>query len=342
MKFLVTSDLHLTDRPQDNYRFGLFKWLRDQAQKHNVKTIFLLGDITDRHDAHRAELVNRIVFELVALRNAGLDVHILKGNHDYVDPKNPFFDFIQYAGLNFYKEPEIVVKGGKTFLLLPHTRHPKNDWNFDLSDIEYIMMHHTFAGARASNGMPMDGLPPDFFDTKATIYSGDIHVPQQVGPVIYCGSPYHVRFGDSYEPRVILDNNGKRHDLHYPAPKKHTLEIRKPERLRVLPGLSRGDQVKVRLRLRRAEFYNWSELRRQCIEICDELGLVHDGRIEVIELKRKTLQKEKVSTSNNVDPLEVFYRYCEKEGLDKTVKEVGEWLVKERFGEHALLRVDPF
>ncbi len=33
--------------------------------------------------------------------------------------------------------------------------------------------------------------------------SGDVHVPQTIGPVTYVGAPYTVDFGDIYEPRVL-------------------------------------------------------------------------------------------------------------------------------------------
>ncbi|RPI87194.1 MAG: hypothetical protein EHM40_23155, partial [Chloroflexi bacterium] len=85
MTWLVTSDLHLTDRPRDAHRFGLFKWLAKKQRKHGVKATFILGDITDKKDNHSSALVNRVVNELTQLEPP---VYVLKGNHDFIDPNN--------------------------------------------------------------------------------------------------------------------------------------------------------------------------------------------------------------------------------------------------------------
>ena len=57
---LVIGDLHLTDQPKDAYRFGIFKWIKKQIEKHQPEYTVILGDLTDKKDKHSAGLVNRI------------------------------------------------------------------------------------------------------------------------------------------------------------------------------------------------------------------------------------------------------------------------------------------
>ena len=93
MSILIATDLHLSDRQRDRHRFGIFKWLREQQMKYQTKAVFILGDLTETKDTHNANLVNRIVDNLCSLAPP---VFVLKGNHDYIDPSNPFFGFLDY------------------------------------------------------------------------------------------------------------------------------------------------------------------------------------------------------------------------------------------------------
>lgn len=45
---IMISDLHLTDSPRDEYRWGLFPWLREQIKVYKIEHLLILGDITDR------------------------------------------------------------------------------------------------------------------------------------------------------------------------------------------------------------------------------------------------------------------------------------------------------
>jgi UDP-2,3-diacylglucosamine pyrophosphatase LpxH len=57
MKAIITSDLHLTDRPQDEYRWGIFPWLVNQSKELEVENLFILGDLTDFKDKHSAKII---------------------------------------------------------------------------------------------------------------------------------------------------------------------------------------------------------------------------------------------------------------------------------------------
>jgi len=48
MSILITSDLHLTDRDRDEYRWGLFPWIAEQIDKHEVSTLLFLGDTCNK------------------------------------------------------------------------------------------------------------------------------------------------------------------------------------------------------------------------------------------------------------------------------------------------------
>ncbi len=275
---LLTSDLHLTANPADDYRWGVFEFLRDQCRIEGVKTLCILGDLTDAKDYHPSSLTNRIVGEIVRLRQMVDQVFILEGNHDYLREGHAYFQFLSHIpGVRFIVEPYEDLSDGRSSLWLPHTKTPMKDWKgFDFSHFNYVFMHQTAPGSVASNGQKMEGDElPDL--SSAKVYSGDIHVPQLLGHIEYVGSPYHVHHGDSFKPRcVLLDRNGRPLDLHYSSIHRLSLKVRSIADLK-RAKLQHGDQVKITFELSQAEKHEWSRLKREAVAAMAEHGVVLNG-----------------------------------------------------------------
>lgn len=328
MKYLITADLHLTDHPDDDYRWELFEWLHKQIRTHNPDALLILGDITDRKDKHSSRLVNRLVVELARLGPL-LEVFVLAGNHDAIDPTLPFFKFIDptIPNIAFITEPELINIGSDAVLFVPHTRNPEQAWHgLDFSDpsLAYIFLHHTITGAIASNGSKMEGLDADVFKkAHARVYSGDIHVPQTTKGVTYVGSPYHVHFGDNFTPRVLLLTDGQERDLHFPSISKRTIEINSVRELEQLK-LKSTDHVKIRLKLPKAEFCDWQNHKTAIEDLCNQSGIkLHS--IQLLEKTRKKLTESAptVKPMENLSQPELFRLFCEKEGIDDQLAGIG-------------------
>ncbi|KKN90067.1 hypothetical protein LCGC14_0231800 [marine sediment metagenome] len=329
---LITGDLHLSSRARDDYRFELFPWLLKQCDKLNASTIILLGDLTDEKDKHSSYLVNRIMREICSLTDKEINLFLLKGNHDYVDQDNPFFRFVSSVPrVRFINKPEFHdLEYEELGWFLPHTSCPEEDWkDLDFENVEYVFLHQTISGAIASNGKQLEGTSEDIFKgVKSKIYSGDIHVPQKIGKIEYVGSPYQIRFGDNFEPRVIhIDEYGETHDIHFPTIKKHTVSIKDPEKLWDMKQLVEGDQVKVRMLLPRSSFVEWRSLKRRVEEICSEMGLdLYTVELEeMVRNKLKAKGEPKKSDRDMVisDPVDILKAYCEREEVGSDVLKAG-------------------
>jgi DNA repair exonuclease SbcCD nuclease subunit len=282
---LITSDLHLTASPKDEYRWGLFPWLAEQCQRHKVKTLLILGDLTDAKDMHPAVLVNRIVKELSEVSEWLDQIIILKGNHDWLKENEAFFSFLNiHPKIIFVNEPTVIDHD----LFLPYSKSPKEAWaEFDFNDHPFIFMHQTFNGAVSESGQVMQGAMSANFHCHNSIYSGDIHTPQVIGDVTYVGSPYPIRFGDTFKPRCVLrDKFLKERDLHFPTIRREMLDIESCDDLD-RPGLQGGDQVKIRLHLSAVELPRWEEHRRDVLAVAEHLG------IDVISLELKAGKQRK-------------------------------------------------
>ncbi len=325
---IVTSDLHLTDNINDAYRFGLFKFLRVQVRKNNAKAVFILGDITDFKDEHRSKLVNRIVKELKNL-SILCPVYLLTGNHDGYDPKKPFFQFInEIRNLTLIVKPTISTIAHKKFVLLPFTKEPEKWDRKLLKKGDFIFMHQTVEGVIASNSFILPGMDTAIFKgCKGKVISGDIHVPQTIGPVTYVGAPYTIRFNDTFKPRILRINQktGKLKNLYFDCLRKHTINIKEPEDLYDEANLTKGDQVKIKVHLKKQDIVNGPNIRSRVTKICAELELDNHG-VDLIlpkEKKRKKSDDETEELETAKTNKEIFIGYCKQEKIKGNLKASG-------------------
>jgi len=324
--WLIIGDLHLTDRPQDAYRFGIFDWIKKQQAKDKPAATFLLGDITDSKDRHSATLVNQIVSGLVSLKPP---VYVLKGNHDYSDPKNPFFKFLNHIdGLKFVIKPT-VIKAIKPVALIPHYRS-QDDFDNAVRSTSgngvpaCFLVHQTFEGAIAESGVRLSGLSASLIESMKPplgVYAGDVHKPQTQGLVTYVGCPYHVRFGDDFEPRCIeISQSGVEAYPWFDAPRKWSLTVRGPENILNNKNLLEGDQVKLTIELAREESVEWQQVKQEVLAACKKLKLeVYGARVEVRTVARHDrIKVDKVGT-----PSETLDTFCRAEKVASQVKKTG-------------------
>lgn len=320
---LLCSDLHLTANPRDEYRWGLFKWMPAQVSRYSVKSVAILGDLTDAKDYHSAELVNRVVQNVVMLTWFGVKVYILMGNHDYLRANYAFFQFLsELPNVQFITSLADTGHEGASCCWLPHSKQPSKDWaGYDFSHFQHVFMHQTVGGSLSSNGQTMrgDDLPLDRLRSAGQVWSGDIHVPQRLNGVEYVGSPYHVHFGDSFRPRcVLLDETGPS-DLHFRTISRRTLDLTPEDNWQDL-NLHEGDQIKVRLHLQRGDLPNWQSLRQAVLNACQHSGVQLCG-VQLVAPKR--LERVRLTHSPQTEPADVLLRHVQTQELGPEMYETG-------------------
>lgn len=321
---ILCSDLHLTANPRDAYRWDLFPWLVKQAAKNNARTVAILGDLTDAKDYHSSQLVNMVACNIKVLASNGVQVLILKGNHDYLQTGHAFFEFLSLLpNVTFINTPLDTSSEGEACMWLPHSKQPAKDWHgMDLSHYRHVFMHQTVSGSIASNGQAMPGESlPDILANAGKVWSGDIHVPQVIGGVEYVGSPYHVHFGDSFKPRcIVLEEDGSARDIRFRTLSRRTVDIEGPKDIEGL-NLASGDQVKVRVHLKRHQVHEWQAIRRDVNNRLTIL-LVEVCGIELVAPKPR-VRAGLVNTPHSSNPEDVVLRYVEQQELGGDMLNVG-------------------
>lgn len=314
---LVTSDIHVDSAALNEYRWDVFPWLRKVVEQYGVEHLCLLGDITDRKDNHGAALVNRLVDEIAALRKQ-CSVHLLMGNHDYVDPATPFLRF-----LGMYHQTTFVDIGCKA-MFVPHTKtKDPTKWHLDVQNSDVVFLHQTVHGALASNGYTFHSSEAISSKPSGTtgckVISGDIHVPQRCGRVLYCGSPHPVRFGDEWQPRVLLSKDGtKWRSLSRTCMRKWILRVQTVQEILDAEAPLPGDQVRVTYTLPEANMAHWPEIRAQVTAACAERQLVLCGvQVQPAKAVRRILRMDHPTVSKTKTARGLYTAFCRAAALHK-------------------------
>lgn len=339
MNTLITTDLHFTDRDADYYRWKVFEQVKHLGTTHKIPELFILGDLCENKDFHSSRLVNRIVEELYRLHDDGpFDaIHILRGNHDGLDPDSPYFLFLRrMPWVTFHAKPVAQSFGKDRVLFLPHSRNPEKEWGDRKwwDKLDYIFMHGTVKGSVSETGFKMDGVPVELFKgTQAKILSGDVHVPQKVGPVEYVGAPYPIRFGDTFDPRVVaLLPGGKQVSFPLDNIRKHTLILDSEPSARVEKalekGVQEGDHVKFVIKLADSEMGDWQERKKWAVEFCQSRGAeLHKVQLERIVPIAST-KKPKLKVVQRT-PAQALAHYCKANAVAEELATVGVKILEE-------------
>lgn len=332
-RYLFTSDLHLTEEARDAYRWDIFRWLEVQAANRKVDVIFVLGDITDLKDKHSNRLINMIVDAFWRLhKNSGARVRILRGNHDGSDPANPLLHFLR-RGSSVRFCPDVLCEDD--YAMIAHQRG-ESPFLAKLKEVQgsprFLLIHQTMKHSVTSTGYAMEHgfsgkrlrLAKEAAGIEHVI-SGDIHVPQKRGPLLYCGSPHPVHFGDEFEPRVLFWDGSDMASLKRHTLRKLTLKLTGLEQLKETE-INKGDQVKVVYSLPRAAFGTWVEVREELIGRLEELGAVVCG-VKLHELANTTKAEEVEAVKTKKSPRSMLHRFCKARKIDPHLTEVGERLL---------------
>lgn len=309
---LLISDLHFDDSLESEYKWGIFNEIKSIYKETQFDGLFILGDITDKKDRHSGRLVNRLVTEL---SNLSIPIYILRGNHDGLDPNYPYFDFLNhYQNMKFIKEVTIFENLSRPLAFYPHNTA---DQYVKISG-SISFFHQTFSGTIYENGQQAQGdhfVDPEF---GSLCFSGDIHKPQQVGDVIYIGSPYHTRHGDSFDPRVILLDLDSLSYKSIPVDlaKKITLSITSIEEFEEKIGQYSEDMVRIQINgidndLTTKIFNHIAERRKDCPSI---------QTVQVVKMGAEDIQLIKMAPKSDV---ELIKEYAEIKKMDEYTTKIG-------------------
>jgi hypothetical protein len=326
MSYLCATDIHLDDKPENSYRWDIFKRLKEHLVSDTSK-IFLLGDVPDRKDRFSSVFVNRFMAELRELSGLA-PVVMLQGNHDRPLKGPSFFEFINDTLENVQYITKPTAQGN--LMLLPFSPNPTEDWaGIDFAKYKAVFMHQTVTGAIAENGMEMRGMKLPLIPKGVKIFSGDVHVQQQTASVVYIGSCHPVKFGDSYKSRMLVLNE-KTFEIVEEIPLtpmgKTVAGISSLAELKKLK-IKEGDQVRIVYSLDHAGIAEWGKTEAEIAAWAKDKGVTIHGVEAVLPIPKMS-----ADTPIDLTPDQTLQEFSIHEQISKDLLDVGFKLLKESAG----------
>jgi DNA repair exonuclease SbcCD nuclease subunit len=353
MKVLIISDLHFTDSPDEDYRWGVFDWTKTKIKENKCSHLFILGDIFDKKDRHPATIVNRLAGILMEIATT-VPITILQGNHDYLKPEHPFLSFLDHLpNIRWLDTPTVIDFPSLKTLWLPHSRNPVEEWTpiFERElPVNMVFMHQSVIGCKVSNYYELNnGLDLKWLEdqVQCTIISGDIHVPQTIRSLTYVGTQHPVSFGDDYDCRALLlttttNKNVKvktweLESLSVPGIKRHSIAISSLDDLKELHAMGKlrpSDHVKIKILLTSDQLSKWTTLKEIITNWCNYTKLkLFDIKLEKIMLGETPSKSTESKTFVPVHPTETFKRFLLQESVDETLAALGQEILNEVLNE---------
>lgn len=219
MKIAILNDTHWGAR-NDNaaiaehqirfYEEVFFPYLHE----HNIKTIFHLGDLTDRRKYINFVTARNLEKHFMSVCDAeGIELYIIAGNHDTyfkntndVNSLRQLYDRSNYENLHLYwdKPVELNMDGCK-IMLAPWICSENMDISMqemEKTDAQILMGHFEIVGYEMDKGhICQSGFDRNVFKKFDSVYSGHFHQPSSLGNITYLGAQYEMTWSDHDQKR---------------------------------------------------------------------------------------------------------------------------------------------
>ena len=342
-KAVIISDLHLTNESTDEYRWDVFDRAEEQIKERSCDALFILGDVFDKKDRHPSSIVNRLTDRITKLAQQ-VPITILKGNHDYIEPTEPFLRFLDHiANVSWINEPTLKIYNDLRVGWLPHSRTPTTEWPEFLKNntFDLIFMHQSVIGSKTSNDFEINhALPLAWLEEQVNcpIISGDIHVPQTISRLMYVGTQHPVSYGDSYNYRMLilpLKTPISARSIPVQAIKRHSIRVSNTDDLEYLMEsgkLRKGDQAKIKIDLTEETLGDWVQAKNETLAWCAANHIqVEDVKLNKIAQTTPLVDQESKSTPAT-DPHRALSVYIDK-GIDPAIAQIGTEILTEVLNE---------
>ena len=219
MKIAILNDTHFGAR-NDNAVIALnqkkfyddvfFPYLKENG----IKTIFHLGDLTDRRkyiNFVTANMMHETLFK--KCEEEGIEMYIIAGNHDtYYKNTNDVNSLRQLYGHTslqnlhlYWEKPVELDMDGCKIMLVPWICQDNYEASMEAMNstkAQVLMGHFEITGFEMDKGHLCDhGMDRKVFQKFDGVYSGHFHQPSSHGNIAYLGAQYEMTWSDHEQKR---------------------------------------------------------------------------------------------------------------------------------------------
>lgn len=212
MKVAIITDTHagvrgdnsvFLDNQEQFYSEIFFPKLKEEG----IDTVLHLGDVFDRRKSINFVTLSRVKKMFFnPLRDNGIKVHVVAGNHDVVFKNTNEVNSLSLLMPEYdnwdvcYDVPKEIKLGNCNILLSPwisQNNYAKSMKAFAETKATVLMGHFEFQGFEMIKGsISQHGLDKKDFSKFDIIYSGHFHHPSEISNVRYLGAPFEMDWSD--------------------------------------------------------------------------------------------------------------------------------------------------
>jgi exonuclease SbcD len=299
------------------------------ANRYDIKTVFLLGDVYTSRKAIEEFILNTFGEILDMFKDAGIKLICIAGNHDkinqekkesYLTPfrNHPNFMLIELCGG--------IPIGDIMFHMVPYFKDEVYVEQLD-SLIEYIgkenfktkkrflLTHQSVNGVKNNDGTKVvDGFDPDVFDLFDKVLVGHYHNRSKVGEnVYYIGSIAANNFGEDNEKGFTLvydDGSLGFEKSKFKEYHKFTIDLSKDTYTKLI------DEHKTSDNNIRFEFVGKDEDFVQVdIDMIKSLGIDVKRKRQDVEATICVAEQDEVIEFDSITIMSEFDKFCAKENV---------------------------
>lgn len=173
--------------------------------------IVIMGDVLDRHETVHLSPYTRACAWIDSLR-ALAPVYVLVGNHDrknnkdFLGPEHSLVGLKNWEGVRIIDQPTLQRFGDHVLAFVPYVPPGRFAEALQLAggveDASLVFAHQEFKGAQMGSVVSAEG--DEWPEDAPPVFSGHIHDYQELGNVIYVGTPIQHTFGDTAKKTVSI------------------------------------------------------------------------------------------------------------------------------------------
>lgn len=334
---LLITDTHLHKNNVELVK-DIFRQAIDLCIQHQIKKIYHLGDFFTSREAQPLQVLIEAKEIFLMIKDAGLEMDIIPGNHDKVDlnsqlsylhavEKNDSIRLID----NTYDQ---MLSNEVNILYLPYFKEKESYLQKlkEVSDlirkdkVNVLLTHISINGVNNNDGSVVENeIKQELFKKFNYVYVGHYHNKQSNGNINYIGSSYQADFGeDEIKGFQFLMNDGSVEMILSKFPKyiKEKIDIEDKEALKKFEKKYTNSSDKIRVVLTgdktKLQAFNKENLHDKGIDVkfeSDELNSnfdISNNEIQVFDRSNISKAFDSFCTINKIEDKEFGDKFLDK------------------------------
>lgn len=213
MKIWILSDAHFgkystdSDKWLNNMKSYFYDFFIPILIKNKKKDdiLFFLGDLFDNRTSINLKVITTVV-KLFEDLSKIIECHVLLGNHDNFNMSDTEINSVctirNISNVIVYESPTAIKIDGLDILMMPwiHGKNSEKTVLEQYSGNDLLFCHSDLNGCRTqlypTRPISRSILDIDDFNGYGKVYSGHIHIVQEISNFTFVGSPYHLDRND--------------------------------------------------------------------------------------------------------------------------------------------------